>query len=221
MIIPKKAECQHEHTEERIIREAACWQTGQTGVFCTECGQELSRYETPKLEHVWSAVPDANSRPATCTQVAILNYRCVNFDKCKNILVENEPKLPHNYVREGNMYICTGCGDSYPADCSHESTTEVLVSGMYCHDTKVYETRCTICGETLATRTEEPHEHDYESEPYIVTQEPTCTQKGFGQFRCKHCLAALVEDLPPLPHNYELNSDGQYICTMCGAEKPE
>ena len=27
VIIPKKAECQHEHTEERIIREAACWQT--------------------------------------------------------------------------------------------------------------------------------------------------------------------------------------------------
>lgn len=221
VVIPKKAECRHEHTEERTIREAACWQTGQIGVFCTECGRELSRYETPSLQHVWSTVPSEHSQPATCTQVAILYYQCVNFDKCKNILVENEPKLAHNYVRNGNKYICTGCGDSYPAECSHEGTTEVLVSGQYCHDTKVYETRCTICGETLSTSTEEPHEHDYETEPYIVTREPSCTQKGVAQFRCKHCLAALVEDLPQLPHIYELNGDGKYVCTMCGTEKTE
>ena len=221
VIIPKEAGCRHSHTEERMIREAAGWQTGISGIFCTECGQELSRYETLKLEHVWSSVPDASSRPATCTQVAILNYPCIHFDKCRNVLVRNEPKLPHHYVKEGNMYVCTECGDSYPANCEHESTEEILVSGLYCHDPKVYETKCKVCGETLSSRSEASHEHDYETEPYIVTQEPTCTRGGFAQFRCKHCPAALVKDLPMLPHNYEPDSDGQPVCTMCGEKKSD
>ena len=220
-VVLPKTECAHAHTEERTVREAACWQRGKVDVCCTDCGAVLSSYETPKLQHEWSAEYDSYSTHATCTSPGFLNYPCIHFDKCNTLTQVYEPQLPHQYVLQGDRYVCTVCGDSYAAECAHETTEEVRVSGMYCHDTQVYETRCTVCGSTLSTRTVEPHEHEFETEPYIVTQEPTCTHVGYAQYWCKHCLAASVEDLPKLPHNYELNENGRYVCTMCGQEKPD
>lgn len=217
-MLPRLTVCAHTNTRDVMIQEAACWQEGKYQKECADCGAVLDTWTTDKLPHEWD--PEGEIvREASCTEVAIINHRCIHFDRCRTICPENTPKLPHNYVLQGNQYVCTGCGDSYPADCSHESTHDVRISGSLCDQDCVWAVICDTCGETVRTYEVPAHEHVLSDTPRYY-EESTCSQHGYQAFPCLNCNAVVYYDLPRADHRYEWNEElGKKVCVVCGGEE--
>ena len=219
VVIPRTA-CTHEHTRTVTVQEAACWREGRFRTECADCGAVLDEWTTPKTEHVYSTEGTLITE-ATCQTNGQINYPCVNYEHCRNVYCELPPKVDHhNYELRGDQYVCVWCGDSYPAECPHESTRDVRISGYGCEDDCVINTVCTKCGTVVSTRSEAPHAHTPADEPFDC-EDPTCTACGRLYYHCLNCPATVsVETSLPLGHDWQVNEEGKTVCTRCGEEKP-
>ncbi|MCD7747946.1 MAG: glycosyl hydrolase 53 family protein, partial [Firmicutes bacterium] len=177
-------------------------------VYCTVCGEELSR-ETITVSagvHTAGEAVKENSVEATCTTDG--SYDSVVYclecgEEISRETVITVSATGHSYeavvtaptcTEKGyTTYTCSVCGNSYTADeteATRHTKGEAVIennvaatcttNGSY--DSVVY---CSVCGDEISreTVTVPATGHDYVA---FVTA-PTCTEKGYTTYTCLVC----------------------------------
>lgn len=112
--------------------------------------------------------------------------------------------------------------------CEHSaSTEEKVLLAPTCSEEGTLAEVCTACDCVLYTDYILPLEHEFDySKPFTnlyAYKAPTCTQTGYGQFKCQVCNTMAFVNIPAT-HTYgpsKVNSSGYYVqeCTKCGSIK--
>ena len=165
-----------------------------TVVYCSVCGEELSRVETivTATGHTYEATVTA----PTCNDKGYTTYDCANCDDY--YVADEEEALGHsftNYVSNNN------------ATCTADGTKTA---------------KCDRCNET-DTKTDEGSKLAHSYNDGVVTTNPTCTEPGVKTFTCS-CGASYTEGIPAPGHDYKAtvtaptcNDRGYttYTCKKC------
>ena len=210
------------HTEEVIIVNPTCTESGWTGAKCSICGTEDKRQTLPSSGHTYVTV----SNTATCTEDGIKTSEC---NKCGDRQSSTAPAIGHSWdsgmvtrsptcQRPGvKRYECETCG---------ETKTESLPSVS--HDYSIYRSRieptCTSSGRTsgyecrwcsASTCSTLPAlGHSYGS--YTQTQAPTCTEEGTETATCIRCPVQNSRAIEALGHDLEYHDGKPATCTEIG-----
>lgn len=242
--------CSHANRDRRVTQEATCWREGTGEEYCTDCGQVLSTFSIRKAEHKWESQGE-RIREATCETNGQINYPCVNYDHCRNVLADCETLAPlgHEWqLNAGGQYVCSRCGKEKPAEvtpetdphdepgepepvgedesgCAHANTAKRVTEESTCWKAGMEEEYCTECGKVICVRALPLKEHEWLEQGTLI-REATCEVNGQINHPCRHyehCKNTMMyaNELPPLGHDWQLNSEGRYVCTRCGKEKPE
>lgn len=234
------------HTEGEPVQEnvvaATCTEEGSYDevVYCTVCGEELSREAktAAALGHDWVKDEEA-SVAATCTEAGKDVFKC---SRCEETKEEEAEALGHDYVkdedvsreatcaREGAFVeVCSVCGDVHketveklphtPGEPVQENVVEATCTSEGSYDEVVY---CTECKEELSreAKTIDMLEHAYEDIDGTA-KEATCTEEGkAADQKCKDCGAEKAgEVIEALGHDWKdekvikketCEEDGQY-----------
>jgi len=173
-IIPKGAHRESIPVQENLVN-ATCTEYGSYDevVYCTECGEELSRRNiktTKPLGHKYETVP---GKPATCSEEGLTEGKVCT--RCGDVLIAQEPipKLAHTESKAVREYT--------PATC--------IEIGRY--DDVVY---CSVCGEELSRvniSTTPMIDHTYR---YVPVAPATYFHSGLTDgMRCTYCGDWLIE----------------------------
>ena len=198
---------------EENKKAATCLQEGSYDevVYCTGCGEEISRQQKTleKLPH--TPVDDA-AVAATCTAAGkTAGSHC---SVCNTVLTAQTeiPALNHDWGEWGDSTAtCTAAGTETRA-CRREGcgATETRDAAALGHTGGTATCKalavCTRCGEPYG----ELGEHSYvQVEP---GKDPSCTEPGFTPFYCCSVCNAEIdhETIDALNHNY-VNG----VCTRC------
>ena len=102
--------CAHSNTTNTAAVAATCTQGGYTaGVYCNTCNSYISGHEeVAALGHDYDE--GSYIEMPTCELEGEIEYTCI---RCDYLYTELLQPLGHNYVLSGNVYTCSGCGDSY------------------------------------------------------------------------------------------------------------
>ena len=207
------------HTPDEAVEEnrvePTCEGSGSydTVVYCSVCGEELSRVTTAldPTGHDWNS-GEVTVLP-TCTEDGVKTYTCNN--DASHIYTETVPASGHN-----------------PGDEIVENRVEPTCEEAGSYDSVVY---CTVCGEEVSRVTTEidPIGHDWDEGE--ITTNPTCTEEGVRTYTCHNDSGhTYSETIQPMGHNYpdegveenrvEPTCEGKgsfdtvEYCTVCGEE---
>ena len=102
--------CEHTNTTNIGATAATCTEVGYTaGVYCNTCNSYISGHEeVAALGHDYDE--GSYIEMPTCELEGEIEYTCI---RCDYLYTELLQPLGHNYVLSGNVYTCSGCGDSY------------------------------------------------------------------------------------------------------------
>lgn len=175
---------QQGHVNGAVVKDneipSTCTQKGSYDevVYCTECGEELSRtpHETTMLNHTPGETVIENEVAATCKSEG-------SYDE---------------------VVYCTVCG----AEISREiktieklpHTEQTYTTPSTCAENGFTITICTRCGETLSKEILPRLDHNWTSE---VTQNPTCTAQGVKTYTCESCGETYTEPVDVLAHEWD------------------
>ena len=202
-------------------------------VYCTVCGEELSRNKIEVSAKGHTEVVDAAIEP-TCIVVGKTEGK--HCSVCNEVLVAQTeiPSLGHTEVIDAKVEpTCTVSGKTEGKHCS--VCNEVLVAQKEIPslghtevvDAKVEPTctvvgktegkHCSVCNEVLVLQTEIPSLGHTE----VVDQkvEPTCTVSGKTEGKhCSVCNEVLVkqEEIPALGHTEVIDEKIEPTCTVVG-----
>ena len=175
------------HTEGTPVQEnyvaPTCTEPGgyDTVVYCTECGEEISRVHTdlPALGHTYGEWE--TTKEATCTEDGSEHRFCEVCNDEEVRAIEAHGHTASEAVEENRVDpTCTEKGS---------------------HDLVTY---CSECNEELARETEEIDalDHDY-SEEWTIDEEPTCTEVGSKSHHCSRCDSVSdVTEIEAKGHNW-------------------
>ena len=163
------------HTEGPVVVEnnvdPTCTSTGSydTVVYCTVCGEELSRVTTTvdALGHTEGEVVKENVVAPTCTEDGShdeVTY-CTVCNKELTRVTKTDEKLGH---KEGAAVE----ENRVNATCTADGSYDIVV---YCTECDAELSRTSVTVDAL--------NHNYES---VVTS-PTCTEKGYTTHTCSRC----------------------------------
>lgn len=245
--IPKLEVCSHTNRAKRTTQEATCWRFGSGEEYCTDCGAVTGTWFTLKTGHEWVEQGEL-VREATCEINGQINHKCKNYVHCRTVNLDctTLPPLGHDWQQNSEgKYICSRCGKEKPAEtipepekpgetvpvaedqseCSHTNTERRVTEESTCWKAGTEEEYCTACGRVICVRALPLKEHEWVAQGELI-RDATCETNGQIDYRCQnfeHCryVNADCSTLAPLGHDWQLNAEGQYICTRCGKEKPE
>lgn len=214
-----------EAVQENVVA-ATCTEDGSYDevVYCTVCGEELSR-ETKTagaLGHDWVKDEEA-SVAATCTEAGKDVFKC---SRCEETDEKEVEAAGHKYVKDEDVSreatcaregayveICSVCGDVHketteklphkPGEPVQENVVEATCTSEGSYDEVVY---CTECKEELSreAKTIDMLEHEYE-DVAGTAKEATCTEEGrTADQKCKVCEAVKEgEVIEALGHDWK------------------
>ena len=213
--------------ENRV--EANCTEDGSYDnvVYCTVCGDELSRKTVviPANGHTAGKCAIENLVGATCTDGG--SYDEVTYcDVCREVISRIPvvvPALGHNpgeavmenyednSCTEDGYYemvvYCTVCGEELsregfvmPAYKHYYGYGPDYVLEATCTEPKTEVYICLVCEFNLEKPVGDPLGHNYEA----VVTDPTCTEEGYTTHTCDRCDDVYVDSyVDALGHNYE------------------
>ena len=205
------------HTEGEAVIEnevaATCTEDGSydTVVYCTVCGEELSRETTTiKASHTKGEAVIENEVAATCTTAGSydtviyctvcgeeLSRETTTVKATDHTWVEYEGDgVPDGYESsEGSCtgdgityYICSVCGLIMEYNVNH--TYETVVTDPTCTEGGYTTYTCTVCGYSYVDDYIDATGHTYET----VVTDPTCTEGGYTTYTCTVCGYSYVDD---------------------------
>ncbi len=210
-VIPAKG-----HTEEVVPGKAAtCESTGLTdGIKCTVCNKMVKEQEiVPVAGHKGEIVP---GKPATCTEAGTTD--ALKCTVCNKIVTDHKetPALGHVEVPVlGKAPTCSSVGLTEGTKClicnitikaqeeiSKLAHTEEIIPGKAetCTESGLTEgSKCSVCGETIKAQEETPALGHTFGE-WVVTKQPTQTEKGSKERTCAICSVKEIVEMPELDH---------------------
>ena len=216
---------------------ATCEEAGSydTVVYCSECGDELSRTPTTVPATGHTSVTDKAVDP-TCTETGLEEGS--HCSVCGKILVAQEvvDALGHDYdavvtaptctAAGYTTYTCSVCDDTYVADetAALGHNYDAVVKEPTCTEGGYTTYTCTVCDDTYVADETEAKGHDYDA---VITA-PTCTEVGYTTYTCKASDHTYIADeTAALGHNYdkgvvttapkcEATGIKTFTCTVCG-----
>ena len=186
-----------EHTPVKIYSHAARKYAANgvnPGTYyytCSVCGDVLRKGDTfpftgtcQEHDYVWNS----SESSANCLKAGTAVWHCYNcFDKIEAVYTE---PMGH----EWNMDVVYQKTTRSPANCSANSTYYNVYKCTRCSQTytdtsRYYENENTI----------NPNAHVYSEVAF--KKEPTCTEVGYTEYRCKYCEATTIQSLVSLGHD--------------------
>ena len=197
--------------KENIV-EATCTVDGHydSVVYCSVCGEELSR-EEKTLTKLGHDLVHHEAKAPTCTEIGWEEY-----DTCSRCDYSTYAELPAN----GHT----------PAQAVEENRVEATCTTDGHYDSVVY---CSVCGEELSReeKTLTKLGHDL---VHHEAKAPTCTETGWDAYdTCSRCDYSTYSELPANGHTpatavkeniveATCTTDGHYdsvvYCSVCGEE---
>ena len=153
---------------------------------------------TPALGHEYSVL--VGSQAATCTDPAILTYKCIRCDLTQDVEDSNNPALDHDFVYVSNN----------DATCENDGTKT-----GYCSRCDAVDGPIPDIGSKQNHTPGEPKEEN--------RVEPTCSEPGHYEkviycSICGHEISRELIEIPPT-HDHEYNELG--FCKVCGSHDCE
>ena len=215
----------HDYGEGEITQEPTCTETGIKHTTCERCGDGYDEVlaAAGHTEEILEAVAP------TCTETGLTEgKKCA---VCGEILVEQETveMIDHSYD-EGTVRTeatCTTDGEKvYTCDVCGFEKTETIEHGHKPVETVAKDATCTedglmasivceACGELLGEQQVIPAKGHSFGE-YVVTKEPTCTEKGKKARTCSVCDWIEDEEIEMLEHIPEEMDAVAPSCTETG-----
>ena len=208
----------------KVTKEPTEQTEGMKTYTCTACGE--TKTETiPILSHAHKYT--AKVTTPTCTEQGYTTYTCTCGDSC----VDNYIKaIGHSYGAWTviSKPACTEKGQERRdcANCDHSETREVAANGhtevidkavvAICTTAgKTEGKHCSTCGTVLVAQKEIPAPgHSYGA--WIVTTNPTCTEKGQERRDCNNCDAYETRDVAAKGHTEVTDKAVSATCTTAG-----
>ena len=188
------AEAKHAHDFSELVKNSqkdpTCTQDGQKVMRCS-CG-DTETQTIPKLGHKFSEWKV--EKKATETEEGLKTRKCAT---CGTVEEEKIPKIKNqssSNSSSSNANNTNTIGNETDSETNNENST----SGNT---------------QTSGTTNPEPHVHQYTD--YVVTKEPTCTEKGKKTRNCVDGDDVQEEEIDALGHNYENGA-----CTRCSSPDP-
>lgn len=192
----------HVHSySEKVLAAPTCQKDGLLEKTCTGCGDKI--LVTLKKNECFFV---SHTESATCQKDGKTYDQCVVCGK-----IVNEKVIKKTGCKAGEPVIT----DRVEPTCTKD--------GSY-----IKTTYCVFCGaQTSQEKVVVPALGHDKSAGYVVTKQPTCTEKGQEQLICKTC--GRVLDRQPInktPHKYskyttKSEKDGREVhkCIFCGCEE--
>ncbi|MBQ7873774.1 MAG: hypothetical protein IJ306_01235 [Oscillospiraceae bacterium] len=225
----------HNPGEEVIENEvpATCETEGSYDkvVYCTECGEELSRetVTVPALGHTAGEEVIENNYPATCDTEGSydkvvyctvcgeeLSRETVTVPALGHVatpaVVENE--VPATCETEGSydkVVYCGVCGKELSRETvtvpalGHTAGEEVIENEVAatCETEGSYDkvVYCTVCGKEISRETVKVPALGHDYQ-YEIVKEPGCEEEGLRKITCSRCDYEKTEAIEPLGHKW-------------------
>ena len=182
------------------ISQVSCGTDGISVRFCKCCEKVYAIITTTSSseEHIsgsWKTI-----RYPDCLNKGLAQRRCV---KCDAITDEIQLSPTSNHTGEWTYPKGKSCTEVVPKErtceicgivekeaeqprgkCKLKTVTEVPAT---CTQPGVESLKCEFCGAIDSVLLVPAKGHSYESDNYIVTQKPTCSQTGYAFAECSEC----------------------------------
>ena len=219
------------HTSGEAVTEnevaAACATPGSydSVIYCTVCGEELSRETAPvdPLGHDFGE-PAVTAAP-TCTEAGEGIKTCARCGETETVEI---PALGHDeaiYEEAAScngvgfkITLCVRCGEVVSNEIvpalEHSWDDGVETTAATCTQNGVKTYTCTVCG---ATKTEPTDLRAHDWDDGVVTKAATCTEAGEMTYTCRTGGETRTEPIDKLDHTVEIVPAIAPTCTEAGA----
>ena len=193
-IVPAK---NHSYTES-ILKQPTCTQEGACTYTCAACGDQYTK-AISALGHDYIEIEQS---AATCVDNGYVLYRCAVCND-EEIVIQYASGHAISRVDSSAEPTCVASGytSGYCDICGQYITTETpatghtdsetYYTGEYCGTQKIGYTRCTQCGEIIAS-----FGHSYK----VTITQATCTNDGRRSYKCQNCGNSYSETIPAFGH---------------------
>ena len=215
---------QHDWGEWVTVTAPTCTASGKQKHTCTRegCGAtEEQAVAATGHKYTETVIPP------TCTEDGYTKHTCFCGDSYDDTPTDatghtyGEPawNWGTNYLTATAKFSCSVCHSerTLNASVTHDSTTaSCTVAGDVTHTATVNLDGTPYTEVKVAKGEKLPHD----SEIVSVTVEPTCTQDGAGQMKCKNCGEEYTDIIPALGHDFaeEFTVDKEPTCTEDGSK---
>ena len=213
----------HDWGEWITITAGSCTSSGQEKRICSRCS-ETEEHTITASGHKYTETVVA----PTCTEDGYTKHTCSvcgdSYDDTPTDATGHTYGEPAwvwgtNYLTATAKFSCSVCHSerTLNASVTHDSTTaSCTVAGDVTHTATVNLDGTPYTEVKVAKGEKLPHD----SEIVSVTVEPTCTQDGAGQMKCKNCGEEYTDIIPALGHDFadEFTVDKEPTCTEDGSK---
>ena len=160
---------------------------------------------------------------ATCEQDGYTLMRRAGTDETYKTNIV--PALGHDYellkkvystctVAGHAYYRCTRCDGTYDEELPLGAHNWVFIDSVKkCGQPSEYNFECSICRQTKTEYKERLSSHILET---VKKVEPTCTEDGYIEYKCRDCGEIVTEEIPKLGHDYKTTILKSASCTEEG-----
>ena len=214
----------HKWDEGKVVA-ATCAAGGYTLKTCTVCGTQQQVDLTEALPHAWK---NTTTVEATCEKDGYTEQTCEACGATRrvNIVAAEGHKWVNKEVAAtcgtaGRTYQeCSVCGEirnqvTIPATGAHNWEKGETVAAT-CETNGYTEYECSVCHATKQDDIKQATDHDYDYDN-VLTQKPTCTQRGYYYTICRKCgTRENLDSIPATGHTYEWKVTKELTCTTDG-----